>query len=177
MLGIFFIGVGLSMDAFSIAISLGTMKLTKAKKLVIALLFSFMHFLLTILALFISDSLSQVFNINFNVFLILIFFYFGYVMIFNENKTEEKNEYKFLNIVLLAFSVSVDSFSVGLVLKVSEISILSSAIIFSACSFLATSLGLTLGEYGAKCLKNKAPILGGLIFWVFAFVNILKYFQ
>lgn len=177
MLSIFFIGVGLSMDAFSIAISIGTMKLTKAKKLIVTLLFSFMHFLLTILALFISDSLSQVFNINLNVILILIFFYFGYVMIFYENKTEDKIEYKFLNIVLLAFSVSVDSFSVGLVLKVYENSILSSAIIFSVCSFLATYLGLTLGEYGAKYLKEKAPILGGLIFWIFAFVNILKYFQ
>jgi len=177
VLSIFFIGIALSMDAFSIAISLGTMKLTKAKKLITALLFSFMHFSLTILALFISESLSQLFNINFTIILILIFFYSGYVMIFNENKIEEKFDYKILNIILLAFSVSVDSFSVGLVLKVYGNSILSSAIIFSICSFLATYLGLFLGECGAKYLKEKAPILGGLIFWVFAFVNILKYFQ
>lgn len=176
MLSIFFIGLGLSMDAFSIAVGLGTMKIIKTKKILISLLFGIMHFLLTILALFISDSLSFMFEINFNIILIIIFIYSGFAMIFSKGKYESKIDYNKFSIFLLAFSVSVDSFPIGLSLKAYDLPIISSALVFFACSFSATYLGLFLGECGAKHLKEKAPILGGLIFWILAFVNILKYF-
>lgn len=172
----FFIGLGLSVDAFSIAIGLGTMNLSRTRKIIISLMFGFMHFLITTIALFISDSLSQIFEINFNIFLILIFIYSGFIMIFDNNKVQDQIKYNNINILLLAFSVSVDSFPIGLGLKAYKIPVLGASLVFLICSSLATYLGLIIGECGAKHLQEKSPILGGLIFWILAFVSILKYF-
>ena len=164
------------MDAFSIALGLGTMKFNKIKKISIALLVGIMHYIMPTLGLFISDSLSSIFKLNFNIFIIIIFIYSGFLMILDKNSGDRIIEYNFINIFLLAFSVSVDSFSVGLGLKAYNIVFFIPAIVFFACSFVITYLGLLIGEYSTKHLKEKAPILGGLIFFVLAFVNIIKYF-
>lgn len=176
MLSIFFIGLALSMDAFSLALGMGTVKSNKIQKIIMAILVGVMHFSMPILGIFISDKLSSVFQLNFSIFIIIIFIYTGIVMIFEKKDINKVIKYNILNMLLLSFSVSVDSFSVGLGLQAYSINFLIPSIVFFICSFSITYIGLVIGEYSIKHLKEKAPILGGIIFLILAIVNIIRYF-
>ncbi|NLL01976.1 MAG: hypothetical protein GX265_03030 [Mollicutes bacterium] len=176
MLSIFFIGLALSMDAFSLALGLGTSQISKLQKIILPLLVGIMHFIMPVLGLIISDRLSSIFQINFRFLVIIIFLYLGLVMILENKELNKIIKYSIFNLLTLAFSVSVDSFSVGLSLKAYDIKIFMPSFIFFICSMIITYLGLVIGEYSTKHLKEKAPILGGMIFIILAIVNIIKYF-
>ena len=177
MLSIFLIGLALSMDAFSLALGIGTVKISKIQKLIMASFVGTMHFWMPILGLFISDKLSSAFQLNFSIFVVIIFLYTGLVMIFEKKDINKVVKYTIFNLAILSFSVSIDSFSIGLGLKAYNYKFLMPSIIFFICSFSITYLGLIIGEYSIKHLKEKAPILGGLIFIILAIVNIIKYFK
>ena len=82
----------------------------------------------------------------------------------------------FLSIFLFAFSVSIDSFSVGLGLKGLTDKYILSFLTFTVCSFSFTYIGLILGKYSVKVLKEKATYLGILILIVLALANICQIF-
>lgn len=176
MLSIFLIGLALSMDAFSLALGLGTSKISKMQKIVLSSLVGIMHFTMPILGFIISDHLSTIFQVNFRLLVIIIFLYLGLVMILEKKELNKIIKYSIFNLITLAFSVSVDSFSVGLSLKAYDTKIFIPALGFFVCSSIITYFGLIIGEYSIKCLKEKAPLLGGLIFIILAIVNIIKYF-
>lgn len=176
MLSIFLIGLALSMDAFSLSLGFGTTIIPKNKKLHIALLVGIMHFFMPLLGIYISDKLGTIFEINFSILIIIIFIYAGIIMIKDLNSKEKSLNYSYINMLILSFSVSVDSFSIGLVLQTYNLKFLLPSTIFFLCSFSITYIGLTIGEYSTKYLKTKAPILGATIFFILAIVNIIKYF-
>src|SRR5574344_248092 len=140
MLSIFFIGVALSMDAFSVAISMGTQPLIKLKTILIT----------------------------------IILLYLALVMFLDRNKTEKKLISSFISILLFAFSVSLDSFSVGLGLYGITSKIYASSLMFAVCSGTITYMGLILGKYSLKILKEKSQILGVIILIVIALVNLCQ---
>ncbi len=177
MLSIFLIGLALSMDAFSLSLGIGTIGINNYYKLIMSFFVGTMHFIMPIFGLFISDKLSSVFKLNFSLFTIIIFIYTGVIMIIEKKELKQTVKYSIFNLLLLSFSVSIDSFSVGLGLKLYNTKFLIPSIIFFICSSLITYLGLKIGEYSIKHLKEKAPILGGLMFIILAIVNIIKYFS
>lgn len=176
MLSIFFIGLALSMDAFSLALGLGTSKISKMQKIILSSLVGIMHFVMPMLGLIISDRLSTIFQVNFRLLVIIIFLYLGLVMILEKKELNKIIKYSIFNLITLSFSVSVDSFSVGLSLKAYDTKIFIPSLVFFVCSSIITYFGLIIGEYSIKCLKEKVPLLGGLIFIILAIVNIIKYF-
>ncbi len=176
MLSIFLIGLALSMDAFSLSLGLGMLKLNKNQKLNMAFSVGLFHFIMPIVGIYISNNLSTIFEVNLYLLNIFIFIYAGILMIFDKNSKDKAIEYSIINMLLLSISVSIDSFSVGLGLKVYAINYIVPSTIFFFCSFIITYLGLITGEYSIKHLKEKAPILGGMIFFILAIVNIIKQF-
>lgn len=175
MLSIFFIGIALSMDAFSLALGLGTVQMNKKLRNFIPILIGVFHFVMPIIGQIISSKLSSAIQLNSQLLVIILFFYMGIVMIFSKQENSKYIIYNFFNIFLLAFSVSVDSFTVGLGLNAYDIKFLIPSTVFFVCSSLITYSGLIIGEYSVKCLKEKSPIVGGIIFWILAIVNIIQY--
>jgi manganese efflux pump family protein len=174
MLSIFFIGVALSMDAFSVAISMGTQPLTKLKTILIPFIVGIFHFFMPLIGVFLGSQIISIFHFNSKILITIILLYLALVMFLDRNKTEKKLISSFISILLFAFSVSLDSFSVGLGLYGITSKIYASSLMFAVCSGTITYMGLILGKYSLKILKEKSQILGVIILIVIALVNLCQ---
>ena len=69
--------------------------------------------------------------------------------------------------------MSLDSFSVGIVLSLAHEHIIVAGVIFSIVSTMFTYLGLKLGKFISKKYSNKATMIGA---WILIILS-LKYFM
>ena len=163
MLSIFLIGVALSMDAFSIALSIGTTHLSKNRFILIPIVVSIMHFVMPLIGLFLGNQILSVININPKIIMTIILLYLAFLMYKDRNNDK-------------VTSVSLDSFSVGIGLKALTDKIIIPPIIFSLCAGTITYMGLILGKYSQKVWKEKASLIGIILLILISIVNICKLF-
>lgn len=176
MLSIFLIGVALSMDAFSIALSIGTTHLSKNRFILIPTVVSIMHFVMPLIGLFLGNQILSVININPKIIMTIILLYLAFLMYKDRNNDKVPKINSLLSIFLYAISVSLDSFSVGIGLKALTDKILIPPIIFSLCAGTITYMGLILGKYSQKVWKEKASLIGIILLISISIVNICKLF-
>ena len=176
MLSIFLIGVALSMDAFSIALSIGTTHLSKNRFILIPLVVSIMHFVMPLFGLFLGNQILSVININPKIIMTIILLYLAFLMYKDRNNDKVTKINSLLSIFLYALSVSLDSFSVGIGLKALTDKIIIPPIIFSLCAGTITYMGLILGKYSQKVWKEKASLIGIILLISISIVNICKLF-
>ncbi len=176
MLSIFLIGVALSMDAFSIALSIGTTHLSKNRFILIPIVVSIMHFVMPLIGLFLGNQILSVININPKIIMTIILLYLAFLMYKDRNNDKVTKINSLLSIFLFALSVSLDSFSVGIGLKALTDKIIIPPIIFSLCAGTITYMGLILGKYSQKVWKEKASLIGIILLILISIVNICKLF-
>lgn len=176
MLSIFLIGVALSMDAFSIALSIGTTHLSKNRFILIPIVVSIMHFVMPLIGLFLGNQILSVININPKIIMTIILLYLAFLMYKDRNNDKVTKINSLLSIFLYALSVSLDSFSVGIGLKALTDKIIIPPIIFSLCAGTITYMGLILGKYSQKVWKEKASLIGIILLISISIVNICKLF-
>jgi len=176
LLSIFLIGVALSMDAFSIALSIGTTHLSKNRFILVPIVVSIMHFIMPLIGLFLGNQILSVININPKITMTIILLYLAFVM-YKDRKNDKVTQINsLLSILLFAFSVSIDSFSVGIGLRALTDKIIIPPIIFSLCAGTITYMGLILGKYSQKVWKEKASLIGIILLILISIVNICKLF-
>lgn len=176
MLSIFLIGVALSMDAFSIALSIGTTHLSKNRFILIPIVVSIMHFVMPLIGLFLGNQILSIININPKIIMTIILLYLAFLMYKDRNNDKVTKINSLLSIFLYALSVSLDSFSVGIGLKALTDKIIIPPIIFSLCAGTITYMGLILGKYSQKVWKEKASLIGIILLILISIVNICKLF-
>lgn len=176
MLSIFLIGIALSMDAFSIALSIGTTHLSKNRFILIPIVVSIMHFVMPLIGLFLGNQILSVININPKIIMTIILLYLAFLMYKDRNNDKVTKINSLLSIFLYALSVSLDSFSVGIGLKALTDKIIIPPIIFSLCAGTITYMGLILGKYSQKVWKEKASLIGIILLISISIVNICKLF-
>lgn len=176
MLSIFLIGVALSMDAFSIALSIGTTHLSKNRFILIPIVVSIMHFVMPLIGLFLGNQILSIININPKIIMTIILLYLAFLMYKDRNNDKVTKINSLLSIFLYAISVSLDSFSVGIGLKALTDKIIIPPIIFSLCAGTITYMGLILGKYSQKVWKEKASLIGIILLILISIVNICKLF-
>ncbi len=163
-LSIILIGIALSMDTFSLSLSLGMFNVDNHKSLKLALIVGAMHFAMPFLGMILGSQLIRVFELNFDIVLGIVLIFIAIQMIVDVIKHEEENfNLNLLGMFLFAFGVSLDSFTVGLGIKAITEKIYFAMIIFAICSFIFTFLGLVIGRQANKCLGNYANIIGATI--------------
>ncbi len=176
MLSIFLIGLALSMDAFSIALGIGTIRISSFKRLLIPLVVGIMHFIMPMLGNLLGDELFNIINIHPKLIVSIILFYLSFMM-FAERKNDKQTIINsFFSVILLGFSVSIDSFSVGIGLSGITNNHFLSFLTFALCSGCITYIGLITGKYASKILKDKAIYLGILILFILGIVNLCQVF-
>ena len=166
---VFLIGVGLSMDAFAVAIckGLATEKLNAKHYLIIGAWFGgFQALMPTVGYLLGSTFESYITAIDHWVAFILLLF-IGANMI-REALSKEENtgdaDFGFKKMLLLAVATSIDALAVGITFAVvGSVNIVPSVLIIGATTFVLSAIGLKVGNvFGAK-YKNKAQIAGGIV--------------
>lgn len=169
-----FMAIGLSVDAFSLAVIYGMNQISQKKTMVLSILVGVFHFIMPYIGSLIGINLLTIFvdKANFiagSVFLIIA------IEMLSSLKEEEKimSLSKIYHLLFFSFTVSLDSFSVGIVLSLSHENIILAGTIFSIISASFTYLGLHLGKLVSKKYSNKATIVGA---WILIILS-LKYFM
>ena len=169
------IGISLSMDTFSISLSIGTFKINKRKIIFLCLLVGLMHFLMPIIGTFLGSKIINYLQINVNFLLGIILLFICVEMIIDLVKNDHKYfELNVFNMFLLSLSVSLDSFSTGLGLSAITDNFLLSGVIFSICAASFTFIGFLIGKYSGEKLGIYANVLGIILLFIMGILHIFK---
>ena len=169
------IGISLSIDAFSVATVIGMTYPSTKKSLFTSIIVGIFHFVMPLLGVYVSYQITKTININTNMLLGIILILISLQMFIEYIKPSNKEiSLNILGVLLFAFGVSLDSFSIGMGLNAITDNLLLSSTIFSACSFTLTFLGLTLGKYVSKLLKKYSYLIGTILLFVLGISFLCK---
>ncbi|MFA5602397.1 MAG: manganese efflux pump [Bacilli bacterium] len=168
------IGLGLSMDAFSLSLIYGTLNLSKKNILQLSIIVGICHFIMPLIGLNIGYIIIK--NILLEPFHLvsIIFFIIGVQMIVSDRKEEPKIFTNLWTFILFGITVSIDSFSIGIGLNIISDNIILSVIIFSIISFTFTYIGLLMGNKIGKKIGKYSVVIGGVILILIAIYYLTK---
>lgn len=170
---ILLIGIGLSMDAFAVAVckGLNMRKLNIAHALVIALFFGAFQALMPTLGYFLGRQFAEsiyAFDhwIAFGLLLVI-----GGKMVWealhNQELTEPEEEQgdklDIRELLLMAVATSIDALAVGISFAFLNVNILLSASFIGCTTFVIALGGVVVGNFFGTRFKTKAEIAGGVI--------------
>ena len=161
---IFILAVGLSMDAFSLSLIYGTLDLKNNMRKLMSIMVGIFHFFMPILGYKIGEITLKIIKINPDVLIGIIFIILGIEMIISIKKEEKvKILTGIISVILFAFTVSIDSFSIGIGFGLSKVNMVIPCIIFSLTSALFTYLGVMLGKKLSDKFGSITTLLGAII--------------
>jgi len=169
LLEIIFIAIGLSMDAFAVAVTLGmSVQKARLKEIVIpGLYFGVFQALMPLIGFlagtYFANKIQEVEHWVAFVLLSLI----GGKMIKDsfskEEKKAEDNPFNFVKMLLLAIATSIDALAVGVTFAFFKINIVMSIVIIGGITFVIASCGVVVGNIFGTRFKSKAEFVGGLV--------------
>ncbi len=158
------VAISLSMDAFSLSLAYGTLNLEKKYINILSLIVGIYHFIMPLLGMWIGNNIIKIIPISTNTIVFIVLILIGIEMIYESFKQERSiSLMKLSELLIFGLAVSLDSFSVGLGLKVIYSNPLISAIIFSISAFFFTYIGLYLGKKINDLVGKLSTIIGGII--------------
>ena len=173
---IILIAVALSMDTFSVSLSLGTANIEIKKGILLSTVIGIMHFVMPLLGVFIGNFLLKIVPFKHDYFLGVIFLILAFKMtydLFIENN--EKIDMHFLGIFLFSLGVSFDAFTTGIGLLAITNKIFLSTTIFFLISYLFTLFGILIGKYVNQKIGKVSSIFGIIILIIMSLYLIIWY--
>ncbi|PAV31369.1 hypothetical protein CIL05_01570 [Virgibacillus profundi] len=164
-ISLIFLAIALGLDAFSISLGLGMQRLRLKRIALIGITIGLFHILMPfigiILGKVISMQIGQLTELAGGLLLVGI----GAQMIFSAFNHQVKKIIQPIGagLIFLAFSVSIDSFSVGLSLGISGVKTALALLLFGAASTILAWGGMLLGRKVHGLLGAYSEILGGSI--------------
>ena len=159
---IIYLAIALSIDAFCVALSIGFLTNSSKKHMCFAAFVGLFHFFMPLLGAITNKIALKSIIVNGNKLMgvILIILVIQMILEIKNNKENIK-----LNIPILAFSVSVDSYFAGIGLSsLNENNI--NFLLFSTISIIFSYTGCKLGVLGKTKLKNIAKWISVIILLV-----------
>ena len=170
---LFLLGVGLSMDAFAVAVckGLGMRKLNKKQALIIGLYFGGFQALMPFVGWLLGSQFQKyITSIDHWIAFILLGFIGGKMMIealheWNEEETvdviDAPIDHK--NMLVLAVATSIDALAVGITFAFLNTPILEAITIIGITTLVISIAGVVVGNFFGSKYKSKAEFVGGLI--------------
>ena len=170
---LFILGISLSMDTFSISLSIGTFQISSKKILFFSILVGIMHFIFPLIGVFLGNKVINYLKIDINNLLGVILLFICLEIIIDLIKKEDKViSLNIINLLLLAVTVSLDSFSTGLCLNALTTNYILASTIFCISSISFTILGLIIGKYSNKKLGKYANLLGFILLFIIGIYHL-----
>ena len=170
---LFLIGVGLSMDAFAVAIckGLGMKRLNLRHALVIALYFGGFQALMPFLGWLLGAQFQQLIAPidHWIVFVLLAFI--GGKMVWEAVRGEEDEEelaheepkIDHREMLMLAVATSIDALAVGITFAFLQVNIVKAISVIGLTTFVLTVVGVWVGhQFGAR-FERPATVAGGVV--------------
>ena len=165
---LFLIAVGLSMDAFAVAVckGLSMKRIDKKYTLLIALFFGGFQALMPLLGYFLGSQFSVYIEKIDHWVVFLLLALIGGNMIKESREAAEEETYRGINykeLLLLAVATSIDALAVGITFAFLQVEIVSAVLLIGCTTFVLSLLGVVVGNrFGAR-YKSRAELTGGII--------------
>lgn len=163
-----FIGVGLAMDAFAVAVCKGLLmkKFDKEKSFIISMYFGTFQALMPLIGYILGSRFKNfVVDIDHWIAFILLAVLGGKMIKESFGITEEKNndniDYK--TMLILSIATSIDALAVGITFSFFKINILYSISIIGIITFILSFIGVKIGNKFGDRFQNIAELMGGVI--------------
>ena len=169
---ILLIGVGLSMDAFAVALSKGLSmrKLNMKAGILIAVFFGFFQAFMPFVGWLVCRNFEKYITRVDHWIVFVLLGFIGIKMIVDaikefkkEEKEEKDGQIRIGELFLLAIATSIDALAVGISFAFLNINIWSSITIIGITTLILSFIGVLIGcKFGAR-FQTKAQIAGGII--------------
>lgn len=169
LFSLFLLAVGLSMDAFAVAVckGLATQKLTLKKACIVGLWFGFFQALMPTIGYLVGfrfqEKITSLDHWIAFVLLVLI----GANMVreaFSKEEEQANASLAFREMLLLAVATSIDALAVGVTFAfLPDIPIIPAVSFIGVITFLLSALGMKIGNVFGVRYKSKAELAGGII--------------
>ncbi|MGL5693750.1 MAG: manganese efflux pump MntP family protein [Peptostreptococcaceae bacterium] len=173
LIELFVLAVGLSMDAFAVAVckGLSMRKITLKKAAIVGLYFGIFQGGMPLIGYFLGVQFKDyIMNIDHWIAFILLGF-LGIKMIQealskdedDDIVQDEKEMLSFKNMVVLAIATSIDALAVGITLAFLQVDIVPAVLFIGIVTFVLSMIGVKIGNVFGTKYKSKAEFAGGLI--------------
>ncbi len=171
---IFILAVGLSMDAFSLSLIYGTLNLKPRMQKLMSVMVGIFHFFMPLLGYKIGELILKVIKVDPDILVGIIFIILGIQMLLSLKKDEQiKILVGTISIIFFAFTVSIDSFSIGIGFGVANTEMILPCIIFSLTSAIFTYMGVILGKKLSDHFGSITTLIGSIILLILGISYIL----
>lgn len=166
---ILLIGIGLSMDAFSVSICKGltTKHFSWKMALVCGLWFGFFQALMPVIGYFLGEQFEQYITAVDHWIAFGLLFLIGANMIreavWGHDDQENNGALDFKTMLLLAIATSIDALAVGVSFACIQVKIWSAVLIIGLTTFLFSILGVKVGNAFGSKFEKSAGVIGGII--------------
>ena len=130
------------MDAFSLALAYGTTKTSNKKKILLSLMVGIFHFFMPKLGALLGNEILLNYLVKANYIVGAIFLIIGIEMFLSRKEEKKGSITNFLSILLFSFTVSLDSFSVGIALSLTTKTITEPSLSLATIPFNFISLAV-----------------------------------
>lgn len=172
ILTLFFIALGLSMDALAVSISNGLCfkKLKPVQFFNIAFAFGLFQGIMPVIGYFAGKTFSSYIKSVDHWIALVLLGIIGGKMIFEaikamrggQDETAPK-EFTYQLLLVQAVATSIDALAIGIGFAVMDVNIFTSAGLIALTTFVCSFVGVFIGKTFGAFLKEKAELFGGII--------------
>ncbi len=164
------LALALGLDALSLGLGIGMRGIRKLDVLKISVVTALFHMVMPLAGMwtggYLSVLLGKVATVGGGLLLVLLGAHMVYSAL-QSNETRGHNHRNFWGLMLFAFSVSIDSFSVGVSLGMFAGDVMMTVLMFGAAGGLMSIAGLLLGRRVGEWTGEYGEALGGVILLAF----------
>ena len=178
---ILLLSIGLSMDAFAVAICKGTAIKGSIfrKAITVGLWFGFFQAIMPLIGYFFGMTFNSfVVKIDHWIAFLLLTFLGGnmaYQSFYSVDDYNEDDIIKFKEMFMLAVATSIDALAVGVTFSFFNVNIFLAVSIIGIISFIFSSIGVYIGKIFENKFRRKAELAGGVILICIAFKILIEH--
>ena len=179
---LFILAVGLSMDAFAVAVckGLSIQALMPRHAIIVGLWFGAFQALMPAIGWLLGSSFAELIeSVDHWIAFVLLALIGGNMIREAVGKDEEECDPSLapLTMLLLAVATSIDALAVGVTFAFLRVDILPAVILIGVCTFLISAAGVKVGNVFGVRYKSKAERAGGVVLVLIGLKILLEHLE
>lgn len=169
ILSIFFIAIGLAMDAFAVSLTMGFKVKNENKRLMAikaGLFFGIAQGIMPVIGWILGNNFKAYIEGVDHWIAVILLGIIGMKMIYEGLSGEEEEEdtvYSNKKLFLFSIATSIDALAVGITFGALSVNIISAALIIALTTLVICIVGIYIGKAVGSLLQGKAEVIGGVI--------------
>lgn len=180
---IFFIGVGLAMDAFAVSVckGLSVKDIDLKKSCTIALYFGSFQAIMPYMGYIFGSTFQGLITKYDHWIAFMLLTVIGIKMIrdaiINQNYDEKNDDISIKTMLILAIATSIDALAVGITFSFFKINIIMAISIIGIVTFILSYIGVKVGTRFGDKFERKSEIFGGIILILIGIKIVIEHLE